>query len=311
MSPGATRYLLVTPAKNEGDNLAEVIRSVLSQTYKPALWIIIDDGSTDDTFRIAKEASCSHAWIYAHQLPPQPWDIGIHYSEVLKIGFDYIQKIASAREISYEFLGVLDADIILQRDYMEQLIRRFHEDQLLGIASGGIYYRRGNREYWEKSNLEWPRGAARLWRRECFEQTGGISISYAPDAVACVKAKLKGWKTRQFPELHAVQLRRTHAGAGLWRGYFTRGKGSYFLDYHPIHVILRAIKDSLRWPFYQGIAYVFGYIYAALKERKKIDDMQVKYYFRSQRLTEILSEILSPIKRALRPTGANKTGKES
>ena len=57
------RVLVVTPARNEADHLPAVIDAMVAQTQRPALWLIADDGSTDDTAAVAERAAEKHAWI--------------------------------------------------------------------------------------------------------------------------------------------------------------------------------------------------------------------------------------------------------
>ena len=63
--------------------------SVIGQKVKPELWIIVDDGSTDDTPNILKNLKASHPYIQSIRLPSRPRDITFHYSYVCKQGFDY------------------------------------------------------------------------------------------------------------------------------------------------------------------------------------------------------------------------------
>jgi len=44
-----TRYVIITPARNEGQYLQKTIDSVAAQTVRPQKWIIVNDGSTDQT----------------------------------------------------------------------------------------------------------------------------------------------------------------------------------------------------------------------------------------------------------------------
>jgi glycosyltransferase involved in cell wall biosynthesis len=41
--------VVVTPVKNESENLVNLSQIILRQTQRPNFWLIIDDGSTDDT----------------------------------------------------------------------------------------------------------------------------------------------------------------------------------------------------------------------------------------------------------------------
>ena len=42
-----SRYVLISPCRNEAAYAQQTLDSVTSQTVPPALWVIVDDGSTD------------------------------------------------------------------------------------------------------------------------------------------------------------------------------------------------------------------------------------------------------------------------
>src|SRR4051794_23355030 len=54
MSPGR-RYLLVTPCRDEAKYARRTLDSIAAQTVAPTLWIVVDDGSTDETPAILAE----------------------------------------------------------------------------------------------------------------------------------------------------------------------------------------------------------------------------------------------------------------
>jgi len=56
-------YVLVTPVKNEAKNLTNVIQSVINQSLKPAIWVIVDDNSCDDTPKIISYFENNVSWI--------------------------------------------------------------------------------------------------------------------------------------------------------------------------------------------------------------------------------------------------------
>jgi glycosyltransferase involved in cell wall biosynthesis len=56
-------YVIITPARNEEPHLPKTIESVASQTLQPQQWILVNDGSTDDTGRIMDAAARQHSWV--------------------------------------------------------------------------------------------------------------------------------------------------------------------------------------------------------------------------------------------------------
>ncbi|RJS79469.1 glycosyltransferase family 2 protein [Methanophagales archaeon] len=274
------RYILITPAKNEEKNLPNLISSVLNQTNKPILWVIVDDGSEDNTPDIIMEAKRKHSWIQNVHLEEHPRDIGKRYAYVCNRGFDYALKYLKKHDLKYEYIGVLDADMILEHDFYSRLIEEFEKNPKLGIASGGEYfYDADNKLVLEEVRDETPVGCMRLWRRECFEEVGMYPISYSPDSVSNVLAKLRGWEIKMFREIKAIQTRRTSSAEGLWKGYKIHGESAYFRNYHPLFAMAKGLKYLSKRPYYTGIAYLYGYFSSFLKRMDKIDNKEVRDYY--------------------------------
>src|SRR3954451_19765215 len=51
------RYLLVSPCRDEAQYLCRALDSVALQSVPPALWVIVDDGSTDESPAILEKYS--------------------------------------------------------------------------------------------------------------------------------------------------------------------------------------------------------------------------------------------------------------
>src|SRR6187399_3317653 len=67
--PPTLSYVLVTPARNEGAFIENTIRSVIAQTVLPRRWIIVSDGSTDQTDEIVRRYATDHEWIELLRMP--------------------------------------------------------------------------------------------------------------------------------------------------------------------------------------------------------------------------------------------------
>lgn len=285
-------YILITPAKNEQESLPLVADSVLKQSIVPKLWMIIDDGSVDETPTIIRELTVNHPWIQSIRLPPHPRDITFHYSYVCKLGFEYSLKYCNENQIPFDFIALLDADTYLTETYFEQLISAFVKDPVLGIASGGIYYNIDGKLQWIKVFERDPAGTGRMWRKACFFETGGYMVEPAPDSISNVKAEHDGWKTQNFKDIIAVQTRPTSGAEGEWKGYFIKGKIDHYLNLHPMLVVLNFLDCSLQKPYYIGIAYAYGYLKGVIRREKKIEDEWIRDYYWNKRIRRYLPHFL-------------------
>ena len=291
-------YILVTPAKNEEKHLPQIAEAVIGQTVPPILWVIVDDGSTDDTPRIIKNLESRFSWIRSIQLPPHPRDITFHYSYVCKSGFDYAIQFCKTNATQYNFIALLDADTVLETSYFEKLSTEFNNSNRLGIASGHITDMPGEEVRWtdiknNEPDRPLPRGSGRLWRKECFFETEGYPIELSPDSISNVKASLRGWEIRQFGHIKAIQLRDTSGAQGLWNGYRTNGSMAHYLNKHPLLVLLGSFAYSIRKPYYVGLAYLYGYLYCVITRTPIIADREIRDYYWNKRLRKV---ILSYIK---------------
>lgn len=285
-------YILVTPAKNEESNLYEVSESIISQSVRPVLWVIVDDGSTDQTPMIINMLSSKHNWIKKTTMPPGPRDLTHHYASVCKRGFDYAISYSAEHNIIYRYIGLLDADTILNYNYFLDLITEFDKDKSLGICSGGINYEIGGDIQLIEGFDNLPSGTGRLWRKECFFDTGGYLEKASPDSISNVKAQLRGWKTKRFEKIIAIERRKTSSAEGLIKGYKINGWMAYYLNKHPFLVFLNIIYLSIKSPYYIGAIYFYGYFLAFVNREEKIDDNEIRDYYWNKRLNEYFKDIM-------------------
>lgn len=261
------------------------------QTVKPELWIIVDDGSIDNTPHVIDNLKAKYSYIQSIRLPQRPRDITFHYSYVCKQGFDYALEYCRKNNVEFEYIGLLDADTVLEENYFGKLLVEFKEDNSLGIASGGVYYDTGGKLSREKTDKNLPRGTGRFWRKECFLETGGYPVEPSPDSISNVKAILRGWKLMQYANIIQIQKRKTSAANGLWNGYVKNGWMAYYLDKNPLMALINGLYLSVRFPFYTGPAYFWGYASSAIRKEKKIKDPEIRAYYRNFGFSRLSSRI--------------------
>lgn len=274
-------YIIITPCKNEEKNLPYLIESIKSQIIRPVAWVFIDDGSSDTTPLILKEASENNNWIRIIRMEEKnKRDLGLHLAKISKIAFDFAIEYCKKKKIEYNYLGNIDADLTIENTFYKNLIIEFEKDQNLGLASGGIRLTIGDKVVHVKGLPEdEPSGGDMLIRRKCFEDCGGIPQSYAYDTVLKAKARLNGWKTKRFEDNIATEARDVGNAESYSKGFFHMGKSSYYLNFHPVHIFARGILKSFRKPYYGGIIFIVGYLYSLVKRDRQIEDDNIKKYF--------------------------------
>lgn len=275
-------YIIVTPCKNEEDNILKLAESIVNQTIQPKMWIIVDDGSDDSTPKLLQTLTSRHSWIYVHALGSGKRDLSFHYAEVVNTGFNIALDIYKKKEICCDFLGLIDADMILSSDFFEKIINEFENNPKLGIVSGTVVYLKKGKKVLERGRDNLPIGGLRVWSKKCFLDTGGFPVSYSADSVSNVLAILDGWDTAKFEHIQGIQTRETSSAEGLWNGYKTKGKSDYYRDYHPIYIILKFLKYTKKFPFYLGIPYLYGYVIGIIKIKTKIEDLSIRKYYRNK-----------------------------
>lgn len=259
-------YVLITPARNEEDYLEKTIMSVVSQTVLPKKWIIVSDGSTDATDDIVKKYLLRYSWMELVRMPERR---DRHFAAKVNCFYAGYEKV---KNLSFDVIGNLDADISFEKDFFEYLLDKFQEMPDLGVA--GTPFIEGTFQYnYNYVSIEHVSGQAQLFRRECFEAIGG----YVPikgggiDLVAVTTARMKGWKTRTFTEKTFVHHRLMGTGtSSLLKSRFRFGKQDYYLGGHPVWEVFRSIYQMKSKPYLLGGLFLFsGYLWAFLNRMEK------------------------------------------
>ena len=126
-------YVVVTPARDEAKYIPLTIASLAAQSIRPLRWVIVNDGSTDETGRIADEAARSHAWITVVNRVDRGFrKAGGGVVDAFYEGYRCVEDDA------WDYLIKLDGDLSFAPDYFEKCFEHFDENPRLGIAGGTI-----------------------------------------------------------------------------------------------------------------------------------------------------------------------------
>lgn len=277
-------YVVVTPAFNEAACIERTIESVVRQTVRPARWVVVDDGSTDETGQIIQDYCRRHDWIRTvrrEKVSGQTYFASNVYA---------IQEgIRSFGDIDYAYLAILDADIELCPDYYEAVLGRFGRYPELGIATGTYLEKEGDSLVEARIDRRSTPKAIQVFRRECYEQIGG----YIPfrnggeDSGVEVLSRMHGWQTWSFRDIQVIHHRPVGTGDGhsLLRARFQLGFRDYCLGTHPAFMMFKCAKRCVweRPYFVSGLLRLAGFSYGYLRrESHQLPTEAVRYLRREQ-----------------------------
>lgn len=256
-------YVLVTPARNEVTFIELALKSVVAQTVKPARWVIVSDGSTDGTDDVVKKYADQYAWIELVRMPERKER---HFAGKV-LAFN--AGCARLKDVAYDVIASMDADISFAADYFEFLLAKLAEDHALGLV--GTPFEDSQRETYDYRfvSIEHVSGACQVFRRECFEQIGG----YVPvkgggiDHIAVITSRMKGWKTRTFAEKTCTHHRAMGtAQRSRLMARFRFGMQDYALGGHPLWEAFRTVYQMTTKPYIIGGALLgAGYAWAMIR----------------------------------------------
>jgi poly-beta-1,6-N-acetyl-D-glucosamine synthase len=263
-------YVLISACRNEAEYVDGLIDCIAAQTVAPFRWVLIDDGSTDSTYEKAVARTEAFPSLQVVRMPggrPRSFSSQVYAAN---------HGCELVRELNYDFIGFLDADIRVKADYYERLMNFFHRAEKLGLAGGAVidqypqhteYIRKGS----ENSHVP---GGVQFFRRQCFEQIGA---AYTPidgggqDTIADVMVLMRGWQLQVFPELEAMHLRPDGFSKDnpLQRG-MKWGRKFYLLGYDPVAYAAQCIRRLTRRPFIIGSCFqLLGYLFAIAKNEHR------------------------------------------
>jgi biofilm PGA synthesis N-glycosyltransferase PgaC len=278
-------YVLITPARNEEVFIKNTLDSVVQQTYRPRKWVIVNDGSTDATVRIIEPYTAKYDWIELVNLPPRRDRNFAAKVEAFNAGQERV------RNLDYEVVGNLDADVSLEKDHFEFLLNKFNEDPRLGVA-GTVFREEGYNS--ETDSLEGQlhvSGQCQLFRRQCFDDIGGYFANRAGgiDWIAVTTARMKSWKTRSFREKSFFHHRPLGtAERSSFAAAFSYGEKDYYLGGHPVWELFRVGFRMAKRPYLiQGVALGLGYGWAAVRKRKRPIPKELIVFHRREQMRKL------------------------
>lgn len=313
--PEGHRYCLITPCRNEARFIAATLETVTGQSVPPALWVIVDDGSSDATPRIVSEHAARFPYIRLVTRPDRgaravgPGVVDAFYDGLARVDledFDYVCK--------------LDGDLELPPRYFARAMERMEVDPYLGNLSGKLFERRQDGSLWEeRTGDENAVGPAKLYRVACFREIGGFVREVSWDGIDGHLCRMNGWIAQSVddPEMRIVHLRPMGSSQENLRvGRVRWGRGKHFMGSSFPYVLAAAAYRSLEPPWLVGGgAILYGYVRAALVGAPRYANPEYRRYLRRFERAQLLlgkkratERENARIRRAGAPKGASRGG---
>ncbi len=294
-SENSLQYVLITPSRNEARLIENTLKSVVAQTVLPLKWVVVNDGSTDATAEIVSTYAGRYPWI---ELVNRPVRKERHFAAKVE-AFNSGQE--RVKQLPYDIIGNLDADVSLDPDHFEFLLSKFSQDPRLGVAGTVFTEPDGYNSATDSfEGQTYVSGQCQIFRRKCFEEIGGYVPSKAGgiDWMAVTTARMIGWNTRSFREKSFLHHRVLGtAERGIVASNYAYGKKDYILGGHPLWQIFRCLYRAAKRPYIVGGgALLAGYTAAFLTRMERPVSPELMRFHRAEQRRK-LKAILSSLRR--------------
>lgn len=308
------RLLVISPVRDEQAHIERVAAAVASQIRQPDAWVVIDDGSTDETPDILAALLVEIPFLTVLRAPER--SAAAKATDRLALAAEaraFNLALAGVRWRSFTHVAKLDGDTELPPRYFERLLAEFAADPRLGLA-GGVYadpVKGGTR--WRVVRIPHEHhvpGSLKCWSLPCFEAIGGVQERLGWDTIDETYARMHGYATRSLPELVALHHRPWGTADGALRGRARHGACAYVARFTLPWVMLRSLKVARAKPLLlSGFAFLYGYLSAMLRGAQRVEDPDFARFVRRELRARVLAAALSTplLAGAFRPKSSRTT----
>jgi glycosyltransferase involved in cell wall biosynthesis len=211
---------VVIAARNEEERIGMTVRSLFDQSLVPSRVVVVDDGSTDATGRIARDLGCEV--------------VTLPYHESSYLGRPELASTFNAglRMVSgdADYVMILGADHSLPEDYILRLVEAMEEEGVVA-GSGGISN--------EREDSEVPRNSGMLVRTDVWMKLNGMQYptTWGYEGWLLFRLREEGHRVKLFPSIKSSVGRATRI-KGTWDG-----RAMYVLGYDWKYVMGRVVLN--------------------------------------------------------------------
>ena len=281
------RYLLISPCRDEAEFMRQTLDSVIGQSVRPAKWVIVDDGSSDETPQILAEYASRHDWIQIVTRPDRGRrSVGPGVIEAFYAGYETITPN------DYDYLCKLDLDLRLPPRYFEILMQRMTANPRIATCSGKAYIEEAGRLVYEGHGDETSLGMTKFYRVSRFREIGGFVRNVMWDGIDCHWCRMKGWIACSWdePELRFIHLRPEGSSQqNVYAGRMRHGQGQYFMGTGFLYMAASAVYRMNEKPYVLGsLAILWGWIQSAIQGKPRYENAEFREFLRRYHLRALV-----------------------
>ncbi len=274
------QYVLISPCRDEAEFMRQTLDSVVHQSIVPAKWVIVDDGSRDETPKILAEYAQKFPWIEIVTRPDRGVRaVGPGVIDAFYAGYNQIDPNR------FEYLCKLDLDLRLPPRYFEILMNKMASDPWIGTCSGKAYIEEDGRLVNEGHGDDTSLGMTKFYRVSCFQEIGGFVREVMWDGIDCHLCRQNGWRASSWdePDLRFVHLRPMGSSQnGIYTGRMRHGFGQYFMGTGFLYLTISALSRLNEKPFVLGsLAIVWGWLKSAIQRKPRYENANFRTFLRS------------------------------
>jgi len=282
------KVIVIIPARNEEKYLEKTLKSLENQSVPPERVIVVDDGSTDNTAQIVENYVSSTFKLILKKRPSRKKGKSLVGTPAISTTFNIGFKIAS--RYKFDYIMILGADTILEKDYIKKLLAEFQKDPSLAIASGQ------SRKM--KINPNHARGSGRLIDGRFWKKYGErYPPIYGWEDDCLIYCQRIGLKVRSFNNIMFTSSRKDQGTID----FVNWGRAARAMKYHIIIAIMRSIRFVLfqRYGIKNSVRFMAGYLSKPVSERVGDIQKENRKFTRKYQIILIPKKSLSFLKKVI------------
>ena len=274
------RLVIISPCRDEEQFVRFTLDSVVNQTYRPDLWLIVDDGSRDRTAEIVAGNTAAHPWI---RLVRRRREGGRQLGPGVVNAFN--AGLAALGDEPFDVIAKLDCDLEFGAETFAAIMAAF-DNPKVGMASGTTLLLLGGKLVSERYTSYHVPGQAKFYRKTCFRDIGGLQCVYGWDIIDETDARRHGWLTLSEPQIILIHHRLQGSSFRGLRGRIIWGQGAYAIGSHPLFALARGIYRLAEYPWLVGgLAFIWGFFTSYFNpDIQRLTDPGLIRYLRREQL---------------------------